>query len=109
MKTLVATLALAAVVAASPAMARGMCVLSRDIVSTHSDDGRLLTVKLRDGRTLVNHLQGICTDLRYEGLAWNVPGTGEICEYEQTFKVLNSGQTCTLGKFDVAAPKPAAP
>jgi hypothetical protein len=102
-------LALAAVVAASPAMARGMCVQNRDIVSTHSDDGKLLMVKLRDGRTLVNHLQGICTDLRYEGLAWNVPGTGEICEYEQSFKVINSGQSCTLGKFDEAKPKPATP
>jgi hypothetical protein len=107
MKTLIATLVLLAAV--SPAMARGVCVQNRDIVSTHSDDGKLLMVKLRDGRTLVNHLQGICTDLRYEGLAWNVPGTGEICEYEQSFKVINSGQSCTLGKFDEAKPKPAAP
>ncbi len=109
MKTLIATLALSAVIAASPALARGVCVQSRDIVSTHSDDGKLLKVKLRDGRTLVNHLQGTCSDLRYEGFAWNVPGTGEICEYEQSFRVLNSGRTCTLGKFDVPAPKPAAP
>lgn len=104
MKTLIATLVLLA--AASPAMARGVCILNRDIVSTHSDDGKLLSIKLRDGRTLVNHLQGICTDLRHEGLVWNVPGTGEICEFEQSFKVINSGQSCTLGKFDVPAPKP---
>ena len=103
------TLALAAAIAVSPATARGVCVQNRDIVSTHSDDGKLLSIKLRDGRTMVNHLQGICTDLRYEGFAWNVPGTGEICEYEQTFKVLNSGQSCTLGKFDEPKPKPASP
>ena len=33
---------------------------------------------------LVNHLQGICTDLRYEGFVWNVPGTEDICEYQQS-------------------------
>jgi hypothetical protein len=107
MKSLIATMVL--LVAASPAMARGVCVQNRDIVSTHSDDGKLLSIKLRDGRTLVNHLQGTCTDLRYEGLVWNVHGTGEICEYEQTFQVINSGQTCTLGKFDEPKSKPAAP
>ena len=109
MKILMASLALSAALVASPALARGVCVQNRDIISTHSEDGKLLTVKLRDGRTLVNHLQGRCTDLRYEGLAWNVPGTGEICEYEQSFKVINSGQSCTLGKFDEAkvAPKSA--
>jgi len=106
MKTLMTTLVLAAVVIAAPAMARGICIQNRDIVSTHSDDGKLLSIKLRDGRTLVNHLQGICTDLRHEGLVWNVPGTGEICEFEQSFTVINSGQSCTLGKFDVPAAKP---
>ena len=110
MKTLMTTLVLGAVVAASPAMAaKAVCINNRDIVSTHSDDGRLLNIKLRDGRTLVNHLQGICTDLRYEGLVWNVHGTGEICEFQQSFTVINSGQSCTLGKFDEPKPKPAAP
>ncbi len=105
MKVLIATLALLS--AASPAIAaKAVCIQNRDIVSTHSDDGKLLSIKLRDGRTLVNHLQGICTDLRHEGLVWNVPGTGEICEFQQSFTVLNSGQSCTLGKFDVPASKP---
>jgi hypothetical protein len=108
MKTLIAVLALTMAIA-SPAMARGICIQNRDIASTHSDDGKLLTIKLHDGRTLVNHLQGICTDLRHEGLVWTVSGTGEICEFEQSFSVINSGQSCTLGKFDEAKPKPAAP
>ena len=105
MKTIIAAVALVA--AAAPASAN-MCVHQRDIVSTHSDDGKNMTFKMNDGRVLVNHLQGICTDLRYEGFVWNVPGTEDICEYQQTFHVIRSGQSCTLGKFDVVKDRPAA-
>jgi len=101
-----ATVALVAATAV-PAWAN-MCVMQRDIVSTDSKDGKNLFFKMRDGRTLVNHLQGICTDLRYEGFVWTVPGTEDICEYQQTFHVINSGQSCTLGKFEVVKDKPAA-
>ena len=106
MKTIIAAIALTGA-AAMPASAN-MCVLQRDILSTHSEDGKNLTFKMRDGRTLVNHLQGICTDLRYEGFVWNVPGTQDICEYQQSFRVIQSGQSCTLGKFDVVKDKKPA-
>ena len=108
MKTIIATIALVATTA-MPAFAATMCVQQRDIVSTHSDDGKNMTFKMNDGRVLVNHLQGVCSDLRYEGFAWNVPGTQDICENQQSFHVLRSGQTCTLGKFEVVKDKPAAP
>jgi hypothetical protein len=104
MKIIAAAILLTA--AASPAWAEHMCVQSRDIVSTHSDDGKLMTFKMRDGRTLVNHLKGICSDLRFEGFVWTVAGTEEICEDLQSLKVLRSGQTCILGKFDVVKDKP---
>jgi hypothetical protein len=107
MRTIIATIALVAVTAV-PASAV-VCVQQRDIASTHSDDGKNMTFKMNDGRVLVNHLQGVCSDLRYEGFAWNVPGTQDICENQQSFHVLRSGQTCTLGKFDVVKDKPAAP
>ncbi|HUE66176.1 MAG TPA: hypothetical protein VMO78_17525 [Rhizomicrobium sp.] len=107
MKTIIAAVAVVAATA-MPASAN-MCVMQRDIVSTHSEDGKNLTFKMRDGRTLVNHLQGICTDLRYEGFVWNVPGTEDICEYQQSFKVIQSGQSCTLGKFEVVKDQHAAP
>ena len=99
MKTLIAAMALAAAMA-SPASAN-MCVRPRDILSTDSRDGKLMTFKMKDGRILVNHLQGVCSDLRYEGFAWSVPSTEDICEYQQSLKVLRSGQHCVLGKFDV--------
>src|SRR5471032_1050120 len=108
MKTIIATLLLvAAAAAASPASAAPMCVPTRDIVSTDSKDGKLLTFKMRDGRVLVNHLQGICSDLRFEGFAWTLHGTDDICENQQSLKVLRSGQVCLLGKFDLVKDKPA--
>jgi len=105
MKTILAAMAVLAI-AASPAAAN-MCVKSRDIQSTDSKDGKLLTFKMRDGRVLVNHLQGICSDLRFEGFVWVLRGGDEsICENQQSLQVLRSGQTCLLGKFDMVKDKP---
>jgi hypothetical protein len=103
MKTIIATMAVA-LAATLPAAAANLCVQQRDILSTHTDDGKLLTFKMRDGRVLVNHLQGICSDLRFEGFAWNVPATQDICENQQSLKVVNSNQSCELGKFDEVKP-----
>jgi hypothetical protein len=105
MKLLIATLALI-IAAASPAAAK-ICVQSRDILSTDSKDGKLMTFKMRDGSVLVNHLQGICSDLKFEGFTWVLRGNDDICENQQTLKVIRSGQTCLLGKFDVVKAKPA--
>ena len=107
MKVIIATLALT-IAAASPAAAH-MCVQTRDIVGTNSKDGKLMTFKMRDGRVLVNHLQGVCSDLRFEGFAWVLRGTEDVCENQQSLKVLRSGQTCLLGKFDVVKDKPKMP
>ena len=104
-KTIVTAIALM-VAAALPASAT-LCVQSRDIEGTNSKDGKLLTFKMRDGRVLVNHLQGVCSDLRFEGFVWVLHGTDDICENQQSLKVLRSGQTCLLGKFDVVKDKPA--
>ena len=106
MKMFIAILVLTAA-AASPAAAK-MCVQSRDILSTDSKDGKLMTFKMRDGSVLVNHLQGICTDLKFEGFTWVLRGNDDICENQQSLKVIRSGQTCLLGKFDVVKAKPVA-
>jgi len=84
-----------------------MCVQSRDIQSTNSKDGKLLTFRMKDGRVLVNHLQGVCSDLRFEGFVWVLHGTDDICENQQSLQVIRSGQICILGKFDVVKDKPA--
>ena len=89
------------ILAAVPAAATNMCIRTRDIVSTASKDGKTMTFKMRDGRVLVNHPRGICPDLRFDGFAWVIRGgTDEVCENEQSLRVLQSGQICTLGTFD---------
>ena len=107
MKVIIAISALM-VIAASPVAAANMCVQSRDILSATSKDGKLMTFRMRDGRVLVNHLQGTCSDLRFEGFSWVLHGTDDVCENQQSLKVLRSGQICVLGKFDVVKDKPAA-
>ena len=60
-----------------------------------------MVFKMKDGTTLVNHLQGFCPDLKFTGFAWQMPsGDTNVCEKQSTFRVLQSGQICTLGKFD---------
>ena len=101
MKKLVAVLALAGVTFTIPAMARNMCIDSRDIVGSNSKDGRTMVFKMRDGRTLVNHLRGACPDLKFNGFVWRLQGGDtQVCENTQSFQVIQSGQICTLGKFD---------
>ena len=86
---------------ASPAWATNICLRTQDIVSTDSKNGKTLTFKMRDGRTLVNHLQGNCPDLKFEGFSWVIRGgTEEVCENQQSLRVLRSGEVCVLGKFD---------
>jgi len=101
MKQFVTALALACVAFAAPAMAAKQCIDMRDIVSSKSSDGKIMVFKMKDGRTWVNHLQGSCPDLKFNGFAWQShSGDTKVCENEQSFSVLQSGQICVLGKFD---------
>jgi hypothetical protein len=102
MKYLIPALALAAIgLSVAPVSAANRCIDTRNIVSSQSKDGRTMVFKMRDGTTLVNHLQGVCTDLKYMGFVWQLHGgSNEVCERENTFRVLQSGQSCTLGSFD---------
>ena len=101
MKKIVAVLALASMAVSVPAYAAKVCLDTRKMVSSDSKDGRTMLFKMRDGSTYVNHLQGFCPDLKYMGFAWQLQaGDTNVCENENTFRVLQSGQNCTLGKFD---------
>ena len=101
MKKLLVPFALAGFAAtAVPAMANS-CIDMRDIVSSKSTDGRTMVFKMKDGTTMVNHLQGYCPDLKFFGFAWQShSGDTKVCEKEQSFRVLQSMQICVLGKFD---------
>jgi hypothetical protein len=101
MKRFVTALVLAGMAAAAPAWAENVCIDSRDIVSSKSNDGKTMVFKMRDGRTFVNHLQGICPDLKFNGYSWVLHGGDtKVCEREQSLRVIQSGQVCILGKFD---------
>jgi hypothetical protein len=101
MKKIAALLALAGVVVSVPAYAGNVCLDTRKMVSSESKDGRIMVFKMRDGTTFVNHLQGYCPDLKFTGFIWQLhAGDTNVCEHENTFSVLQSGQSCTLGKFD---------
>jgi hypothetical protein len=94
--------------AAVPAQAANMCVDLREIDSSKSTDGRTMVFKMKDGRTLVNHLRGFCPDLKFMGFAWQThSGDTKVCENEQSFQVLQSPQICVLGKFDAPIAKSA--
>jgi hypothetical protein len=97
----VLVLAVLLIITASSAFATSVFLRTRDIVNTKSKDGKTLVFMMRDGRTLVNHLQGICPDLKYNGFSWDIRGgIDEVCENEQSLRVLQSGEVCVLGKFD---------
>jgi hypothetical protein len=104
MKTVVMALA-GLVLAAVPALAKQVCIDARDIVSSKSTDGKTMVFKMKDGTTWVNHLQGSCPDLRYNGFAWNLrSGDTQVCERAQSLHVIQSPEICVLGKFDPPVP-----
>ena len=83
-----------------------ICIDTRQIEnSTVKDHGAALLFKMRDGTQWRNELQGRCPDLAFNGYIWTVrnPG-GSVCEFEQSFRVLESGEICSLGKFTKVTP-----
>jgi len=85
--------------AGSPSAAAVKCVQVQNIRQATSDDGKVLRLQLRDGTILDNRMNGTCRGLRFGGFSW-VVHNGQICENTQSLRVLQSGEICTLGRFD---------
>jgi hypothetical protein len=101
MRNILAILVLEGLIVSVPAHAEKVCLDIRKMVSSESKDGRTMVFKMRDGTTLVNHLRGYCPDLKFAGFSWRLQaGDTKVCENENSFQVLESFQSCTLGKFD---------
>lgn len=82
------------------------CIRSSDIRSSQpADDEKSITFSMRNGDQWRNDLHGRCSGLRFSGFAW-VLHSDEICDDQQTLRVLQSGSICMIGKF-IKAPKPA--
>jgi hypothetical protein len=106
MKIFLGGLALMAALSAPAQAAPNICLSTRDMMSTKpQDDGTAIVFKMRDGSVWRNDLIGRCPDLKFFGFAWTVRNPDEtVCEREQTFRVLQSGEICTLGKFTQISP-----
>ena len=91
----------------APVMAAGnICISTRDVVNSKpKDDGSAIDFHMRDGSVWRNDLHGRCPDLKFNGFVWTVRNPdGSVCENEQTFRVLQSGEVCKLGKFTQVTP-----
>jgi hypothetical protein len=62
----------------------------------------------RGGQVWLNTLKAPCPGLMFHGFDV-VAGQGEICSNAAAIRVIQSGQTCTLGPFTPYTPPPAAP
>jgi hypothetical protein len=87
--------------------AQKICLNNQDVQSAQSTDGKTMVFKMRNGTTYINHLRGSCPGLKFNGFAWELRGINDICENQQTLRVLRSGEVCMLGKFDPPLPRGA--
>ena len=100
------TMALCLIAVSAPALAATVCLSTRDMKQTKpKDDGSAITFTMRDGSVWRNDLRGSCPDLRFNGFAWTIHDpAAQVCENEQTLRVLRSGEICQLGKFTQISP-----
>lgn len=91
----------------APALAAGpICLSTRDMrTTTPQDDGTAIVFHMRDGSVWRNDLHGRCPDLKFNGFVWTIHDpVAQVCENEQTIRVLRSGEVCQLGKFTQISP-----
>ncbi|HEX3429265.1 MAG TPA: hypothetical protein VHT03_00125 [Rhizomicrobium sp.] len=62
----------------------------------------------RDGQVWENTLQTPCRDLMFHGFVFTAH-EDEVCSNSTAIRVIESGETCTLGAFRPYTPPPAAP
>lgn len=105
-----AALGLTLTAVAMPALAAPICISTRDITGqTIEGKGKAIVFHMRNGTYMRNTLKGVCPDLVFDGFVWTVRNPDQtVCENMQTLRVLNSGEICTLGKFD-QVPQPQHP
>ena len=83
-----------------------VCIRSSDIQNSQpANDEKSITFTMRNGDKWRNDLRGRCSGLRFNGFAW-VLHSDEICDSQQTLRVLQTGSICMIGKF-TQLPKPA--
>ena len=82
-----------------------VCLNIQDIASTRNNDtGTQLFFRLRSGKVWRNDLQTPCPDLKYDGFVWVLRGTQQVCDRQQSIRVIRSGEICMLGAFTDVTP-----
>jgi hypothetical protein len=76
----------------------------QDILNhTHVLDPQHVLFYMHDGRVWLNTLKGRCPGLMFHGFSFVTP-EDEICANSTPIRVLESGETCSLGPFTPYAP-----
>jgi hypothetical protein len=83
-----------------------ICLSTRNIANTSpAPDGTAITFRMTDGSVWRNDLRGRCPDLKWDGFSWTSANPmAQVCENEQTLKLMHTGEVCGLGKFTQLAP-----
>jgi hypothetical protein len=75
-----------------------ICISTDQIANSDSPDGKVLILRMKDGKVWHAALQPPCPDIRTNGFIWSTDG-GQVCENAKILKVVRSGGMCGLGKF----------
>jgi len=75
-----------------------ICISTDQIANSDSPDGKVLILKMKDGKVWHAALQPACPDIRTNGFSWTTYG-GQVCENAQVLRIVRSGGMCGLGKF----------
>ena len=119
MRTLAATVFLAALAAASaqaqpglqPSAGSRVCLRPFDTpgpggdIHTHVVDPGTILFYMPNGKVWKNTLKGRCPGLMFHGFEY-VTHQDEICSNAQAIRVVETGETCELGNFTPYAPGP---
>lgn len=70
---------------------------------THVLDPQHVLFYMRDGKVWLNTLKGRCPGLMFHGFSF-VTAQDDVCANSTPIKVIESGETCTLGPFTLYAP-----
>lgn len=74
---------------------------------THVLDPQHVLFYMRDGKVWLNTLKGRCPGLMFHGFSFVTP-EDDVCANSTPIKVIESGETCTLGPFTPYVPTSSA-
>jgi|SwirhirootsSR3_FD_contig_31_12153365_length_358_multi_1_in_0_out_0_1 hypothetical protein len=85
----------------TPALAKDppICLKTTGIDRTTVVNPQKILFRMKDGKTYSSQLSTPCIGLRFNGFVYDTSFM-EVCGGSQSIRVLNTGEVCTLGKFE---------